>query len=316
MSKWIDKDLFDKFREDKIVEREQQIQQGDGVNRMNVVWRTPEKGTTEIPKVYEGRFLPDPTGKFYMKCYYHMFQSGEKWMHIVCDKTFDFDNYCPFCSVVSNLYKGTAADKKAAYNYRRKEKFVGNWFVVDDPRDAEVDEERKVVGQVRIYEFPGKVETKLKEEITDKKNGLGELIFDPGEGGYNFILKVLSTKKDPKTGNVWPDYANSQFSRRSSSLGTNKEITAIMSNTMDLTEYLEEQMKDSNEIEEILKMEMLWDFVKDEISRHKKSEDKEQRNDDPFDDEKEEPDEQESDDKVDDDEDMSDADLLKELEDL
>ena len=312
MSKWINKDLFDEFQQDKVEERE--TKQGGNGNRMDTVWRTPEKGTVDIPKVYEVRFLPTPKGEFYKKYFYHMFQSGENWVHVMCPKSFDFNNYCPLCSAVSGLYRGTAADKKQAYQYKRKEKFISNIFVVDDPRDAEAkDEGRKVTGEVRLYEFPGKVEIKLKEEITDKKNGLGVLIFDPSEEGYTFILKVLSTKKDPKTGNVWPDYANSQFARRSSSIGSNKEIDVIMSKTIDINKYLEDQLKTDDEIEEILKSEMLYDMVKDEINKYKMPDEKEEVEDDipEFSTGREEKKEEKKDD-----EDMSDAELLKELDNL
>jgi hypothetical protein len=266
MSKWIDGDLFNKFQETKKSEADDPGT--GGVRRSDFVWQTPERGTTDKPKNYEGRFLPDKKMNFYKKYFYHMFQSGEKWMFSLCPKTFDFNNYCPLCSVTSKLYMGTAADKKAASSYRRKEKFVGNFYIVKDPRDAERDEDDKVNGTIRLYEFPGKVEMKLKEEITDTTNGLGGRIFDPGENGHNFILKVLSTKKD-KFGNVWPDYSSSTFARRSSPIGSDKEIDDIMKTTFDLNEYVESMRIDDDDVVALLKAEMLWDLVKDEWEKNK-----------------------------------------------
>ena len=122
MSKWINKDLFDSFQTAKKEEAEKPSEFG-GVSRRELIWPTPEKGTAEKQKVYEGRFVPDLKGNFYKKYFYHMFQVGEgNWYFIFCPKTHDFTNFCPWCSVVSHLYKGSAADKRAAGSYKRKER--------------------------------------------------------------------------------------------------------------------------------------------------------------------------------------------------
>ncbi|MFW6026787.1 MAG: hypothetical protein ACOCRX_10640, partial [Candidatus Woesearchaeota archaeon] len=72
---------------------------------------------------------------------------------MLCPKTFNFENPCPICSVTSKLYKGTEDDKKEAGRYKRKQKFVSNIFVVDDPRDSEKEKDDKASGKVLIYEF-------------------------------------------------------------------------------------------------------------------------------------------------------------------
>jgi hypothetical protein len=161
---------------------------------------------------------------------------------------------------------GTATDKKMANNYKRKKKFVGNFFIVDDPRDADREDEAKVNGTVKLYEFPNKVEMKLKEEITDQENGLGASIFDPGESGYNFILKILATRPTPD-GMSWPDYTNSTFSRRPQALGNDEEIDEIMRNCIDIEDYINGLKKDESEMMKIIKNEMLFDLIKDEYNR-------------------------------------------------
>ena len=264
LSKWINKDLFNDFQKEKKVEAD--APQQFGLRRSDLVWETPQKGTTERPKVYEGRFLPDPKGSFYKKYSYHMFQSGEKWAFILCPKTQAFENYCPVCSVTSKLYQGSPADKRMAGSYKRKEKFVSNFLLVNDPRDPERDEEKRVNGTVKLYEFPGKVEMKLKEEITDVNNGYGYRIFDPGEDGHNFILKVLATKKD-QNGNVWPDYSSSTFSRNSEAIGTDSEIDELMKSCTDLDEFINSLGVSEERIEEVLKTEMVWDLVSKEWAK-------------------------------------------------
>ena len=101
MSKWINKDLFDDFRKEKVEEKES----SGSFRRSDMLWDTPQKGTVEQAKVYEGRFLQDPNGKFYKKYLYHMWQSGENWIFALCPKTEDFKNYCPLCSANAKLYK-------------------------------------------------------------------------------------------------------------------------------------------------------------------------------------------------------------------
>ncbi len=260
-NKWINNDLFGKFQDQKKEEKTKTSNYGN--RRSDLVWDTPAKGTETQAKEYQGRFLPDPTGEFYKLYYYHMFPSQEKWMFVLCPKTHGFEHYCPWCSITAKLYSGTAADKKMANMYKRKRKYVGNFFITKDPRDEDKDADDKVVSTVRLYEFPVKVEMKLKEEITDTENGLGASIFDPTDTGYNFILKVLSTKATPD-GKTWPDYAQSTFSRRSSALGSDSEIEAIMKTTHDISEYVKGMMKSDDEIEKSIKDEHLWDFVSKE----------------------------------------------------
>ena len=323
MSKWIDKSLFNEFQKQK--KSESDAPQTGGVRRSDLVWKTPEKGTVDKPKVYEGRFIPDKKGNFYKKYSYHMFLCGEKWAFSICPKTYNFDNYCPFCSATSKLYQGTAADKKIAYQYKRKDKFVSNFFITSDPRDAEAETENKVEGTIKLYEFPAKVEMKLKEEITDTKNGYGYKIFDPGEDGHNFILKVLATKKDAN-GKVWPDYSSSTFARASKAIGSDSEIDKIIKSTTNLDEYIKSLEVNEDVIKKWLKAEMLDELVEDEIERAngaKKVAEKTIEKDDDIDDsiwdgDKEESNDTESDDdtdpELDGDGDLDDAELLAELE--
>jgi len=266
MSKWIDKELFDDFQKEKIEEKDND----GGANRSAKLWPTPEKGSIENPKVYEGRFVPDPKGKFYKRYYYHMWQAGdESWIFILCPKTHDFKNYCPFCSVTSKLYAGgTKSDKAQGYNIKRKEKFVGNWFIVKDPRDQDKEDESKMANTLKLYEFPGKVEQKLKKEITDKSEGYGLTIFDPSDEGRNFIIRVLSTKKDDR-GKQWPDYSNSSFSRTRSAIAeTDEGIQAILDIATDIEEYINDMSISDSKMVEILKNEFLWDMVADEATKN------------------------------------------------
>lgn len=265
---WVNVDAFNKFVEEKKQEKEP-VNTGGFKRKMEVMWRNPVRGqSTEKPKVYTGRFLTDPKGQYYKKYHFHGFMLGDKFQSHLCPKTFNFDNFCPWCFATSKLYTGSNADKKSAGNFKRKDKYLSNFYIIDDPRDHENENEDKVNGTVKIYEFPQKLEAKVKEQVTDKKNGLGSAIFDPGEGGFDLLIKILSTKKDP-SGKVWPDYSLSDFSRRAYALGTDEEIEEIMKNTIDLDEYLSLMERDDESTIEALKNAMLWDLVKDEWNNAK-----------------------------------------------
>lgn len=263
MSRWINTELFDSFRKEKMEEKEAP---SSNMMRSELVWQNPEMGTIDKAKVYEGRFVPDPKGQFYKKYYYHFWKSGEQWKFALCTKTHDFHNYCPFCSVVSKLYKGTKQDKAQGYLLKRKERFVGNFYIAKDNRDEDRDEEKKVIGKIKLYEFPAQLEKKLKKEITDKDQGYGYQIFDPGENGRNLIINVLATKPD-KDGKQWPDYTSSDFSRRQSALGDESEIEALMATCTDLVEYIKSMESEKDEVVELLKNEFLWELVEDEAPK-------------------------------------------------
>lgn len=265
-SKWINKNLFDNYVEEKSKEASEK---NNLIRRSDFVWQSPQAGTSEKAKVYEGRFIPDQKGKFTKKYMYHMWKSGDKWIFYLCPKTHGMEKFCPVCSIVSQLYTGTADDKATAYKMKRKERHVGNFYVVDDPRDKEQDDEtKKNSGKVKLYEFPSKLESKLKNEIMDKKEGLGFAIFDPGSEGHNIIIKIKSTKPD-KNGNTYPDYADSIFSRKPSALAeTDKEIKDIMSATMSIDEYIKSLEISTEDTQKMLKNEMLFEMVETEWRRN------------------------------------------------
>lgn len=270
MSKWINKDLFKGFQENKKNEADNVT--SDFTRRSEIVWPTPDRGTETKPKIYKGRFLPNPTGKtkedaFYVQYYYHMFRSGEKWFFTVCPKTYNFENFCPFCSACFKLWQGTKEDKNLAKQLKRKAKFCCNWYVVSDPRDNEKEPNDKQEGKVKIYEFPSKVESKLKLEITNTEDGWGHRIFLPDEEGVDFVLNVKSTKPDDQ-GNTFPDYADSQFARQPKALGTEKDIDEIMNHRHDLGTYVKSLERDEEDIIKVLKDEMLWDLVEEEYYRN------------------------------------------------
>ena len=273
MSKWVDTDKFKQFAKEKQEEAEQSSSGGGGFFKK---WTNPKGNSTEKPTVYKIRFLPDAQGNFYKKYLYHFLRSGEKSYFFKCPKTESWENYCPWCHAGRILYQGNSDDKEKAKQLYRKTRFVGNVFIIDDPRDVQAEESRKVNGTVRLYEFPATIEGKIKTQITDEEEGRGPAIFDP-EDGYNFLVKVALKKQD-SGGNQWPTYEMSEFSLNKNSIADSSEkIKEIMDSVYDLSEYLQSIEMDAEMHKKLLKNEMLWEDVQSEFEKFMEGKEPESR---------------------------------------
>jgi len=256
--------MFAKHLENREKEK---VQQTPRMNRSDKVWTALQAGTQDEPIVYEGRFLPDKNGTLSKKFFYHMWRSGDKWYNMLCPKTHEFGNWCPVCNTVSMLYNGTPEDKKTARELRRKERFAANFYITEDPRDKNAnDDNSKSAGKVKIYELPGKINEKLVAE-EDEKEGLREAAWDPTENGHNFIIKVKTTKPDADK-RTFPDYASSAFSRKATALGSDKEIKAIMDSTHSIDDHINSMKKDDKWIKDTLVSEGLFQLIQREWEKH------------------------------------------------
>jgi hypothetical protein len=258
MSKWVDEEKYNDFAGKKEQEKEKQ-ESGEGQQGFAKKFR-PSMGSAEKPKEYEIRFLPDTDGRFYEEYFYHGFYVGESFKFIGCEKNKGLDKYCPWCGITQILYQGSANDKKKAGDYKRKNRYVGNVYVIDDPRDATIENpEYKNSKSVRLYEFPATVETKLKKEVTDNKNGYGLAVFDP-ENGYSMLLSIGAKKADANK-KVWPDYDQTMFARRQSSIADGAELEEIMAQRYSLGDFIEALMITPDAHRELLKSEMVYEDV-------------------------------------------------------
>lgn len=267
MSKWLNKDEYEKFK----YERKNDQQKNDTTG---MVWPTPKPGTDQKPEVYKIRFLPNKDNNgFYKKYFYHYISSTimQKSYYIHCPKTENSDAFCPICAISNKLYNsGSKEDKLFASKINKKVKFVSNIFIVDDPFDKERDENFKCNGKVKLYNFPSKVESKLKAQLNDiDDEAIGINIFNPGEEGYDFILKVGKTKPD-KYNKTYYNYDLSEFSRKSRPLGTDDEIEEIMNNLFDINEFIKNKNEElsKEDILKIIKDENLDGFIRHELEKY------------------------------------------------
>lgn len=260
MSKWIDKKKAEMFVNKK---KKEEVNNPDGfVGGYAKKYPNPEKGTQTKSKDYKVRFVPDKKGEFYLEYFYHFVTIGDKSRYVLCEKTFGNDKFCPLCAAGMKLWKGSQNDKSKASEIRKKQRFVGNIYVVDDPRDADAPDDDKLNGSIRLYEFPSTVEMKVKDEIKDEVEGRGIQIFDP-ENGYDFIIKVFSKPPD-KNGKLWPDYSSSKFSVHPSEI---PDVDKVMSQVYDLNEYIQKLRIPMEEHKTILEELMIFEDIEDEYNK-------------------------------------------------
>jgi hypothetical protein len=262
MSKWINKEKANLFIKKKKTE-ENDVKDSFVGGNFAKKYPNPEKGTQTKAKEYKIRFIPDPEGEFYLEYFYHFVTVGEKSRYILCEKTFGNEKFCPLCAATNKLYKGNSDDKAKAGDIRKKQRFVGNIYVVDDPRDSSQDDDDKLNGSVRLYEFPSTVELKVKDEIKDEEEGRGIEVFDP-ENGYDFIVKVFSKPPD-KRGKIWPDYSSSKFSVKSSSI---PNVEEVMSQVYDLKAYLERLRTPLSDHKKVLEELMIFEDIEDDYNKY------------------------------------------------
>lgn len=250
--KWVNMTAYDEW----LKQREQEKTQR---NYESTVWKPKEKGTVDKAKVYEGRFLQDPNGLGFKKFYYHFWQNGDEYIVFLCPKTWGMKNFCGFCFSNQRLWAGSKEDQQLGKKYKRIEGYASNFYVVNDPRDHEKGpDEEPFAGKTWIYEFGQKVVSKLDDELVpgDEKK-YGPAIFDPGDDGVNFAIKVKSTKP-AQDGTIFPDYSDSAFDRTRGPLGTKKQIQEIMSQRKDLIEHVKTKEISTQKMKELLTEEMLW----------------------------------------------------------
>ena len=267
MGKWLDESDFESFRKNLNEREEEKQESGPFIRKWDV---KNLKGTLERPNVYELRFLPEKSKTFYTRIFYHMIQSNEKWNYMLCEKTFGAEEYCPLCAASNKLYLGNADDKKEAKRFRKGEKYVSNILVLDDPRDGNIQEEdKKATGKVMLYEVPSPIEKILREEINDRKHGIGMSAFDPGEDGYDFILSVGA--KPAPDGKTWPDYALKSAKRPRPIAESDAAIKVLLDQTNDLKEYVNTSRSSKEKMIALLKAEFVYDLIKEDWEKRQKA---------------------------------------------
>lgn len=171
---------------------------------------------TTIGNTYLIRLVPNI--KDISKTVYHYFNHGWKslatgqFVTCVCPTT--VGQRCSICEERVRLYRGDAEDKEHAKLLGRKEQWLVNVYVVDDPTSEENE------GQIKILRY-GKQIDKIVRDATEgiDKDEFGPRVFDLSEEGCN--LRIVVEKND----GGYPTYVSSKFLRESPIEGMTEDKT-------------------------------------------------------------------------------------------
>lgn len=179
----------------------------------------------EIGKTYKLRLIPfvdDPS-----KTIVHYIEYGwtskatDNYVSAISPST--WQEPCP----ISEVYRKGFKDRVNTSGIKRREQWLVNVFVVDDPSHPENN------GTVKVFRY-GKQIDKIIQQATvgDLSDELGKAVFDVTSNGYDFIVRCEKQQE-------FPNYSNSSFARRPSALpgigDDEAKITEIYSHLIDLS---------------------------------------------------------------------------------
>ena len=173
--------------------------------------RSTSSNYKDILKTKEGnnylvRLLPDfKDASKTMKHYFsHGWKSLATGQFVTCLCPTTNGDRCPICEERVRLYRGDAEDKANAKLLGRKEQWLINAYVVDDPTNKENNNTIKVIRY-------GKQLDKIIRDAIDgvDKDEFGARVFDLSKDGCNFRIMV------EKNDGGYPTYVSSKFLRES-----------------------------------------------------------------------------------------------------
>jgi|GEM_PF-3437983 len=212
---------------------------------------------TEIGNNYLVRLIPNVND--ISKTIYHYFNHGWKslatgqFVSCVCPTT--VGQRCPICEERVRLYRGDAQDKENAKMLGRKEQWLANVYVVDDPENKDNN------GQVKIFRYGKQVDKIVNDAINGiDKDEFGSRIFDLTAEGCN--LRITVEKND----GGYPTYVSSKFLRESAIKGmTDAKIDQVYEELFELDKVFEQKTPD--EVKEMLDTHFFCEVSSEPVSK-------------------------------------------------
>ena len=179
----------------------------------------------DVDKTYVVRLLPnikDPEKTFlhYFTQGWTSFATGQR---IIETSPQSWGQRCPIAEAYFQVQRnGSDADKEKFKKVMRKENWLVNVYVIDDPTTPENN------GKVKLLRY-GRQLDKIIKDALEGEDAIGSDIFDLSPSGCNLKIKV------EKQGD-YPNYSASKFTRSCAIEGLNQEkINEIYNSTIDLT---------------------------------------------------------------------------------
>ncbi len=236
-SKWKNRFNWEKIKDDISKEKESKTKSYNDDRMFKPDW----KAAIAQKKFYTLRFLPDQEGNPFAHYYNHAFQyaasdgSGKKWYINNCISTFGWDPKCPICNKNSEYYESAyESDKKLAKERGRKQNWISNILVVNDPINPENN------GKVFLFRYGFKIYQKIENQMFPSDTDLDDEDFEeftPFDifNGADFKLKIRDAQISK---NVVPNYDDSAFSKPKPVFkGDEDLIDAMMESVHSLDEF-------------------------------------------------------------------------------
>jgi len=236
-SKWKNRFNWEKIKDDISKEKESKTKS----YKDDRIFKPDWKQAIAKKKFYTLRFLPDQEGNPFAHYYNHAFKytasdgSGKKWYINNCISTFGWDPKCPICAKNSEYYESVyESDKKIGKKRARKQNWVSNIMVVNDPFDSENN------GKVFLFRYGYKIYQKIEAQMFPSETDLEDDDFEeftPFDifNGADFKLKIKDAQisKD-----AVPNYDDSAFSKPKPVFeGDEDKINEMMESVHSLDEF-------------------------------------------------------------------------------
>jgi hypothetical protein len=184
------------------------------------------------------RFLPAPKNEEvpWVRVFRHAFKVGGAWLIDNCPTTLG-QRTCPVCKENNKLWNsGIEADKNVARDRKRKQQFISNILVIDDPSHPENN------GKVFLYSYGPKIHDKIQEAINPQYPDASPVNpFDMWEGA-DFKLKSQSVAG-------FQNYDKSEFADASELKGSDDDKEAIWQQEHSLAQFVaEDQFKSYDDL--------------------------------------------------------------------
>lgn len=192
----------------------------------------------DAPATYVVRLLPNIKNpkETFLHYYHHGWNSIETGQYVNVVSPSTWGERCP----VSELYfkvlrDGTDEEKaRAKANISRKENWLVNVYVVNDPKNPENN------GTVKVLRYGRQLNKIIEAAISgDDASEFGSRIFDLGPEGCNLRIKAELVSDNPKAPK-YPTYTASKFLSPSPIEGLDEDkITEIYNSIHDLNSFVE-----------------------------------------------------------------------------
>lgn len=191
------------------------------------------------------RFLPDNDGECWAKILKHNFKyiddSSTKFYIKNCINTFGYDQECPLCKKVAELYRSSFdSDKKLGAERRSKTTFISNVLIIQDKNEPENE------GQIKLFEYGVKIFDKIKSRIMPSDIDLQDpdfVEFNPFHPLQGATFKLIVTQNGE-----FPNYDKSNFSIQKPLYdGNENKINEILEKCYPLSEFLNRDLFPTND---------------------------------------------------------------------